>query len=68
VQFNLENKVNFVHANILRNVLVPLVSLSSPKIPLWNKRGEDWILSIFDFTKKFLTIDGAMFLFYLDDS
>jgi hypothetical protein len=24
-------------------------------------------MSIFDFTKKFLTLDGAMFLFYMDD-
>ncbi len=59
--------MNLVLGDISRNVPIPLVSPNSPKIPFWNNWGEHWIISIFDFVRKFLTIDGVMLLLHPDD-
>ncbi len=67
MQVNPKDKANLVLIDDLGNVHVPLVSFNSPEIPLWNKQGEDWIISIFDFIENFLTFDGAMFFFHLND-
>jgi hypothetical protein len=45
------------------NLSIPLVS-NFTKIPFWNRRGKDYIVSIFNFTDKFLTPDGALLLFH----
>ncbi len=59
--------MNLFLVDIPWNILNPLVSPSSPKMPLWNREGEDWIVSIFDFVEKFLIANGAMFLFHPND-
>ncbi len=55
MQVHPKNKVNLILAS------------SSTKISLWNMQDEDYIVSIFDFADKFLTLDGDVLLFHLDD-
>jgi len=40
---------------------------SSVEILVWNNIVEDYVVSIFNFTNKFLTSDGVVLLFHLDD-
>jgi hypothetical protein len=34
------------------------------KIPIWNRLVEDYVVSVFDFTNKFLLSDGAILFFH----
>jgi hypothetical protein len=63
VQVNSEDKFHLVMDDIPRNLLTPLVSTIHSNIPLWNKRVDDYIASIFYFAEKLLAIDGAILLF-----
>jgi hypothetical protein len=43
-------------------VLVPLL-----EIPVWNMLVEDYVVSIFNFVDKFLTTNGVILFFHLND-
>ncbi len=50
----------------LRTFMFSLASKST-KISLWNMQDEDYVVFAFDFADKFLTLDGDVLLFHLDD-
>jgi hypothetical protein len=67
LQAILEGKVSLVLVDVLRDLLVPFVLASSAKIHVWNKLVENYVVSIFNFTNKFLTSNGAVLLFHPND-
>ncbi len=67
MQVNIKDTVHLVFVNIPRNLLVPLVFTIPSKIPIWNKQVDDYIISIFNFVEKFLTTNGVVLLFHLND-
>jgi hypothetical protein len=66
VQINPENKVNLVLVDVFGKLLI-LLAFSSIDIRLWNKWDEDYIVSIFNFVNKFLTLNGVVLLYHFDD-
>lgn len=60
VQVNLENKVNFIFVDILGNLPIPLVS-SSPKVFVWNKQDEDYVVSISTLSTSFWPLTRLCF-------
>ncbi len=44
MQMNLSGKVQFVFANVLGNLLIPLISKKPNDIPMWNKKVNEYLL------------------------
>jgi hypothetical protein len=60
-------KVQLIFVNIPINLLVPLVSRNLDDIFAWNKKVDEYIVGVFDFTHIFLASSGVVLLFHLDD-
>ncbi len=56
-----------VFANVLGDVPIPFILASLAKFSVWNRLVEDYVVSVFDFTNKFLLSDGAILFFHLND-
>jgi len=61
------NKVQFIFVNIPINLLVLLVSRNLDDILEWNKKVDEYIVGIFDFTHIFLASNGVVLLFHPND-
>jgi hypothetical protein len=60
--------VDLVIADLPDNLPVPNVGDSSTKIPSWNIRPDDFIVTLMDFADDAIHDDGAMFIIYSDDN
>ncbi len=59
---NVGGKVQLVIANVIGNI-----SNNPFDILAWNQKVDAYIVTVFDFAKKFLAFDEVVLLFYLDD-
>jgi hypothetical protein len=64
---NPSGKVQLVFANFLGNLPVPFISKNPNDIPMWNKKVDEYIVSVFDFAQRFLAFDGVVLLFHSED-
>jgi hypothetical protein len=67
MQLNPSGKVQLVFVNIPINLLVPLMSMNLDDILAWNKKVDEYIVGVFDFTHIFLAFNGVVFLFHPND-
>jgi hypothetical protein len=63
---NPSGKVQLVFANIPRNLLVPLLS-RNVDVFTWNKKVDEYIVGVFDFSHIFLAFNGVVLLFHPND-
>jgi len=61
------SKVQLVFVNIPINLFVPLVFRNLDDIFAWNKKVDEYIIGVFDFTHIFLASNGVVLLFHPDD-
>ncbi len=49
MQMNLGGTVQFIFANVLGNLPIPLISNKRNDILMWNKKVDEYIVGVFDF-------------------
>jgi hypothetical protein len=64
---NPSGKVQLIFVDVLGNLLVPLISRNPNDIPTWNRKVDEYIVKVFDFSQIFLASNGVVLLFHLDD-
>jgi hypothetical protein len=60
MQMNPGGKVELVIIDVLGNLPIPLISKNLDDIPSYNWKVDEYIIAIFDFTKKFLAFNGVV--------
>jgi hypothetical protein len=64
---NPSGKVQLINVDVLENLLVPFISKNPSNILACIQKVDEYIATVFDFTKKFLAFNGDVLLFHLDD-
>jgi hypothetical protein len=59
--------VDLMIMDIPEGFLVPMVSSPASSIPEWNKHGDDFLQTVFDFASGLVHDNGVILLFHLDD-
>jgi hypothetical protein len=60
-------RVDLMIMDIPEGLPIPMVSSLASSIPEWNKRGDDFLQTVFDFASGLVHDNGVLLLFHPDD-